>query len=260
MYRQANCLKLARLRRTGVCVAIACLLLATPGCGTVSKSKFTAAESQNRNLKEQVGAQLSEIENLRSHNNDLKQRLLHAEDAISSATAAPFGDVSRQRSSQSARALEQLARSGDPFVYDAEAGACKFTTDIVFADGTPRLDTPSEAELLRLAVVLRQEGSHGTRVMIAGHAARDERPEGGSASSSAAWQLSSQRALAVRDYLTGLGVPGGRMAIAAFGSDQPVAPNSHASGRSANRRVEVFMIEAERPVVGWTDTITRLYR
>jgi flagellar motor protein MotB len=50
------------------------------------------------------------------------------------------------------------------------------------------------------------------------------------------------------------------MAIAAFGSDQPVAPNSHASGRSANRRVEVFMIEAERPVVGWTDTITRLYR
>ena len=172
----------------------------------------------------------------------------------------PFDLAVHRPASASSRLLEQLAQSRDEFIYDESSGVCKFTSDVRFADGQPRLDSESEAALLRLADVLRESGGVGARVMIAGHAAQDERLAGGQSSSIADWQLSSQRALTVRDYLRGLGVPGSRMAIAAFGSDQPVATNAHEAGRQANRRAEIFLIEAERPVVGWTDTITRLYR
>ncbi|MBQ2261407.1 MAG: OmpA family protein [Loktanella sp.] len=51
--------------------------------------------------------------------------------------------------------------------------------------------------------------------------------------------LSEQRALAVRDWLIGSGVPAGRLSAAGFSFDQPVADNGTDEGRALNRRVEL---------------------
>ena len=53
------------------------------------------------------------------------------------------------------------------------------------------------------------------------------------------WELSAQRALTVTRALIEEGVPASSVFAAAFGSEQPVASNDDAEGRSRNRRVEM---------------------
>ena len=53
------------------------------------------------------------------------------------------------------------------------------------------------------------------------------------------WELSAQRALTVTRALIDEGVPSSAVFAAAFGSEQPVAPNVDAKNRARNRRVEM---------------------
>jgi len=53
------------------------------------------------------------------------------------------------------------------------------------------------------------------------------------------WELSAQRALTVTRALIEEGVPSALVFAAAFGAEQPVAPNDSEAGRSRNRRVEM---------------------
>lgn len=52
-------------------------------------------------------------------------------------------------------------------------------------------------------------------------------------------ELSAQRALTVTRVLIDHGLPSSSVFAAAFGPEQPVAPNTDATGRSRNRRVEM---------------------
>ena len=54
--------------------------------------------------------------------------------------------------------------------------------------------------------------------------------------------LSQRRAEAVRDYLVGRGVDGGRLEAVGYGEEKPVADNDVPKGREANRRVEFNII------------------
>jgi outer membrane protein OmpA-like peptidoglycan-associated protein len=54
-------------------------------------------------------------------------------------------------------------------------------------------------------------------------------------------KLSDQRAGAVRDYLTGQGLPSDNVSATGFGKDNPVASNDTAAGRQRNRRVELVV-------------------
>ena len=53
------------------------------------------------------------------------------------------------------------------------------------------------------------------------------------------WQLSAERALTVTRALIDSGMPPSMVFAAAFGAQQPVAPNTSSDGRSQNRRVEM---------------------
>lgn len=53
------------------------------------------------------------------------------------------------------------------------------------------------------------------------------------------WELSAERALTVTRALIEAGVPADAVFAAAFGAQQPVAPNSDEAGRASNRRVEM---------------------
>jgi outer membrane protein OmpA-like peptidoglycan-associated protein len=54
-------------------------------------------------------------------------------------------------------------------------------------------------------------------------------------------ELSYRRAIAVRDYLIGQGVPASRIDVEGLGSARPIADNSTADGRARNRRVEMVL-------------------
>jgi len=53
------------------------------------------------------------------------------------------------------------------------------------------------------------------------------------------WELSAQRALTVTRGLVELGMPASMVFAAAFGSEQPVKPNTDDGARAQNRRVEM---------------------
>lgn len=63
-------------------------------------------------------------------------------------------------------------------------------------------------------------------------------------------ELSAQRALTVTRALIEEGMPSARVFAAAFGPEQPVAPNTTAAGRAQNRRVEMAPVPRSAPREG----------
>lgn len=69
-------------------------------------------------------------------------------------------------------------------------------------------------------------------VMLAGHTDR-------SGSVTYNMGLAERRNASVREYLTGRGIPGGRISSEAFGESQPRVPTADGVRELQNRRVEV---------------------
>jgi flagellar motor protein MotB len=88
--------------------------------------------------------------------------------------------------------------------------------------------------------------------VLRGSGVTDDRQvrDGGRAKFADNWELSAQRALAATRALIEEGVPSSAVFAAAFGSEQPVASNDDAAGRSRNRRVELAPTPRPRPLTG----------
>jgi outer membrane protein OmpA-like peptidoglycan-associated protein len=104
--------------------------------------------------------------------------------------------------------------------------------DVDFGTGTSNLDAQARESLARFAGVV---ASYPTlNYGIEGHTDITGSEEKNR-------ELSLKRAIAVRDYLIGQGVPASRMDVAGLGSSRPVASNETAEGRARNRRVEIVV-------------------
>ncbi|NNF17346.1 MAG: OmpA family protein [Gammaproteobacteria bacterium] len=103
---------------------------------------------------------------------------------------------------------------------------------LVFAKGTATLNRRAKAVLDRAANTLFKYPD--LKVEVAGFT--DSR--GNEALNRA---LSQRRADAVRSYLISLGLAPERITARGYGEDRPVATNSTAAGRAANRRVLFFL-------------------
>lgn len=84
-----------------------------------------------------------------------------------------------------------------------------------------------------VAIVLKEFNK--TSIRIAGHT-------DSTGSDSTNQTLSERRARSVGSYLQGRGVSAGRVQTSGYGPRYPIAPNSTATGREANRRVELELI------------------
>ena len=60
-------------------------------------------------------------------------------------------------------------------------------------------------------------------------------------------ELSRQRAASVSSVLIRRGVPSSRITVRGFGASSPLASNATAEGRQLNRRVEIVIVDRERP-------------
>lgn len=118
---------------------------------------------------------------------------------------------------------------------------------VLFALNSDRLQ-PEGVELLEtLAGPLA--GYLGTRdeiLMVSGFT-DDRQIRGDNRRFADNWELSAQRALTVTRTLVEQGVPASSVFAAAFGAEQPVAPNSDEAGRARNRRVEMAPVPRPRP-------------
>ncbi|MBN2022819.1 MAG: OmpA family protein [Pirellulales bacterium] len=255
------------------------LALASGGC-LAPQSRVDALTTQNRALSEQNRAQLAEIENLKIHGRNIENQLRRTEEELAliddgvGSDGQRLADFRRQH-----EAIKEQLRGGPMLVppavggqlaaisrehpelkFDPRTGIAKLDTDILFDSGQDDLKPGAEKVLADLAKTLKRAEAEGLRVMVVGHtddraiakrSAREQFPTN--------LHLSTARALAVARRLRELGVAQDQMGVAGFGSHQPIAPNSSEQNRRANRRVELFVMAPNVPVVGWTETIPTVY-
>lgn len=105
---------------------------------------------------------------------------------------------------------------------------------INFASGSSALPADGPAQLDTLVDALAAS-PEGTTVAVEGHT--DDQGEAASNQS-----LSEARAQAVLDYLVEAGVPADRLRAVGNGESQPIADNSTAEGRAANRRIDFNVV------------------
>jgi len=262
-------------------IGMAAMLL--PGCAFVPAAKFHAAEAENRALAEQNRVLSAEVENLRLHGRRLEDRVLRGEKQLAALHERAdldqrrLADYERERDelyrqfqalaaggarlpTELGRQLEDLARRYPDLHFDAETGVAKLDTDILFDSGEAVLKAGAGQMLDDLVRVLKSPAAGDLKILVAGHTdnqpivgreSRDKYPNN--------FHLSAARALAVADRMRRAGMPDSRLGVAGFGPSQPIASNATASDRQKNRRVELFVLDANAPAVGWTESIPSVY-
>jgi flagellar motor protein MotB len=158
------------------------------------------------------------------------------------------------------RRFSRLAERYPSLQFDPETGISKLDTDVLFDTGRATLSPESQQLLREYAEILRDPEAMQLRVMTVGHT--DSRLIGKKPTReqfSDNWQLSLERARMVASFLAEAGVPDDRMGVAAFAAEQPVATNDSEEMRRLNRRVEIFLMGPQTPIVGWTETIPNVY-
>ena len=154
----------------------------------------------------------------------------------SAADAAPSEPSPIVPQSQAATARRDQAHGGLGACFtDRGARISLAEPDLTFAPGKVTLPNPRPARLQQLADLLAQEPNLQVRIEgytdSSGTAATNQR-------------LSAQRADAIKAALVDLGTEPARIQTQGLGPVRPVADNRTADGRSRNRRVEVYLIEA----------------
>lgn len=149
----------------------------------------------------------------------------------------------RQEETERRKTLEQaLARplaEGRVTLVDGRIG---ISGSVLFALNSAELQSEGRDVLRSLIEPLSDYlRSHGQMLMVSGFT--DDQPvHEGNRRFADNWELSAQRALTVTRALIDEGIPSSLVFAAAFGAQQPVAPNSDDEGRARNRRVEIAPI------------------
>ncbi|MEE4249712.1 MAG: OmpA family protein [Alcanivoracaceae bacterium] len=159
-----------------------------------------------------------------------------------------LAEAERERELARRQVLEQALAgplsSGRITISDGRIG---ISGSVLFALNSDRLQDEGRELLGTLAAPLEvflQENDQ--LLMISGFT--DDLPiQSGNLNFADNWELSAQRALTVTRELVAAGLPADRVFAAAFGDQQPVAPNLDESGRALNRRVEMAPVPRTVP-------------
>lgn len=253
------------------------------GCAFVPKSQLTTLESQNRALVEKDRAQEALIQNLETHSRNVEDQLMRAEEDLAMLDERLGLDRKQLVNYEAERdqlhtqvmglirgcsapapevrgRLAEISERCPSLRFDPSTGVSKLDTDVLFDMGQAELKPGADDVLRDLVRLLNSPEGRDLKILVVGHTddrriagqpVREKHPNN--------FHLSADRALAVSDALGRLGLAPERMGVAGFGPHQPVAPNLTEEDRAKNRRVELFVMAAEVPVVGWTESTPTLY-
>jgi chemotaxis protein MotB len=213
------------IRRT---VPVVILILAAGGCATKERQRIALLEETNRNLTDRLNLVSADLDSVGGEREELDRRLQTALDEIDALRLA-------------------LAEQPDPEQHAAPGwtptpGGAMIAIEgnVLFEPG--KVTVRSEARRALDAIVSAVQGEYADKdVYIFGHT--DDTPIKKSGWTDN-YQLSTERALAVVRYLRDHGVRPERLVASGCGEYRPRAAGISATDRAANRRVEVFAIDA----------------
>ncbi len=157
---------------------------------------------------------------------------------VGGVVGAAAGNLWSKRMEDKRKAMEK-ATQGTGVTVDRTADNqlhVNVPSDISFDSGRSNL----KPELRPVLDQFAQGLDHTMNVRVVGHT-------DSSGSDAINDPLSVERARSVREYLASRGVASQRVEISGEGSRQPVADNGTPDGRARNRRVEIFLREADKP-------------
>lgn len=149
------------------------------------------------------------------------------------------GYIWSNRMQEQKRAMEEATKGTGVAVVQTPNNELKLEipSDISFDTGRADVKPNMRPVLDRFAQTLN--GHPVTQVRIVGHTDSTGSPAIND-------PLSVNRAASTRDYLASRGVDTRRVAIEGHGAREPIADNNSGAGREKNRRVEVFVTEAQQ--------------
>lgn len=107
---------------------------------------------------------------------------------------------------------------------------------VEFVHGTDRLTESAKKELARISTKL--QNSPGLRVQISTHTDN-------TLSLADARNLTKKQGISVARFLVGKGILSNRLIVRAYGSSQPLGPDTSAAAQNQNRRVEILPVAAQ---------------
>lgn len=116
-------------------------------------------------------------------------------------------------------------------------GRIGISGQVLFAQNSDQLQPDGRQLLNSLVVPLRAYLTARDEMLMVSGFTDDKAIRNGPFSDN--WELSAQRALTVTRTLVEQGMPSSMVFAAAFGSEQPVKPNTDDASRALNRRVEM---------------------
>jgi OOP family OmpA-OmpF porin len=199
-----------------------------PEKDTVLYQKLQNVQDKYFSNQLEVAAKLKELS---QENDELKTRLekLRDESKSQSVQAAQISSNTNETEALKVK-LEKL--EADLKLLSEKEGEAKVVAsfdNIEFEIGSNKIQKASLATLDQIATILRKQ-SVWTKLNVYGHT--DNKGK-----SSVNEKLSLARAMAVKNYLVSKGLTI-NISTTGFGHSKPIAPNSTASGRKKNRRVE----------------------
>ena len=110
---------------------------------------------------------------------------------------------------------------------------------VLFSLNSDQLQPEGRQLLNSLVTPLRTYLTSRDEMLMVSGFTDDRSIRGGNSQFADNWELSAQRALTVTRTLIDEGMPSSMVFAAAFGAEQPIAPNADEKGRAQNRRVEM---------------------
>src|SRR5580658_772455 len=130
--------------------------------------------------------------------------------------------------------IEENARPGGNFNPDQDVNYQMLASDTVyFAFDSSTIPGSEQAKLQAVSEWFKANPGHS--LFLAGHADKRGTPEYNRA-------LGERRALSVREYLVGLGLPASALYTNSYGSDRPAVQGDTEEAYAKNRRVEIGVI------------------
>ena len=164
----------------------------------------------------------------------LNEALIATTESSVEVAAATAATAASQREDQLAELVEQQF-SGRIETHRRDRGiALAIPAVALFASARADLEPAAIPLLTELAATLRTVGD--ARIAVEGHT-DDFAVQGGTFDSN--WSLAAARANAVTHFLLDQGFAPDRLQSVSYADTRPVADNSTADGRAANRRVEL---------------------
>ena len=110
---------------------------------------------------------------------------------------------------------------------------------VLFSLNSDQLQPEGRQLLSSLVTPLRAYLTQRDELLMVSGFTDDRSVRGGNHRFADNWELSAQRALTVTRALIDEGMPSSMLFAAAFGAEQPIAPNTDETDRAQNRRVEM---------------------